>query len=87
MTYCARMALWIGLLLAWFVVALVGGLALGRVLRGLDRPVRLPSAGPASTGSATPAARPPALPDASDEALRSFSRVGPRVRRRPTSAA
>ena len=34
------MALWIGLVLGWFVLALVGALALGRVLRGLDRPIR-----------------------------------------------
>jgi hypothetical protein len=74
MTYCAAMALWIGLLAAWFAVALLGALALGRILRGLDRPLRL-----------TPPARPEPAPTPTWPA----SRAGrsPVAQGRPTPAA
>jgi hypothetical protein len=74
------MALWIGLLLAWFAVALVGGLALGRVLRGLDRPVRVATPASAPSGS-------PAKVDATAPAGRPDGRAALQIRRRPTPAA
>jgi hypothetical protein len=45
------MALWMGIVVAWFGLALVAGLLLGPILHGLDRPVRTRSASAGHDGS------------------------------------
>ncbi len=80
------MALWIGLLLAWFVLALVGALALGRVLRGLNRPLRTAPHRAVDASKVTgPAGL--AITESSGPTDPSARRSRHGLRRRPTPAA
>jgi hypothetical protein len=79
------MALWIGLVLGWFVLALVGALALGRVLGGLDRPLRRVAGGTESPAASAPRVEPPVEPPAASHAAGRRTRHHVRRRARPAA--